>query len=104
MENAKLKTIQIVDKYKVAYSDEFSHFIVSMKQQRDSMHNKFGATKGDNALERKILELPENLVIMLRAGLSDDEYTWLFNPRDPKCLGIKWFARKFPEFQAAEKL
>lgn len=104
MENAQFKTKQIVKNYKMAYSDEFSHFIIAIKQKQSQMHNAFGATKGSNALERKVLELPENLVIMLRAGLNDDEYLWLFNPNDPKCLGIKWFARTFPEFRAAEKL
>lgn len=104
METAKIKTTQIVNNYKVAYAEEFGHFMLSNKQQQSLMRNQFGATKGDNVLERKILELPENLVLMLRAGLSDVEYTWLFNPTDPTSKAIKWFARNFPEFRAAEKL
>lgn len=103
MDSAKEKIRNIVLNYKRVYHDEFISFSSSLKRNIAANNDLYGTvSKGNDFIERKIVELPENLFIMLKAGLSDAEYLWLFPENNPKNEGIKWFAKTFLDFRASK--
>lgn len=101
----KEKITSIVQHYKRVYRDEFISFSSSLKRNIAANNDLYGTvSKGNDFVERKIVELPENLFIMLKSGLSDIEYLWLFPENNPKNEGIKWFAKTFVDFRASKEV
>jgi hypothetical protein len=105
MDTAKLKIQKIVTNYKKVFFDEFESFKKSNSINISKNKDKFGQVdSGIDLVERKMIELPESLYIMLQHGLDPEEFSWLFPQNNPQNTGLKWFVRSYPEFRAMEKL
>ena len=105
MEIAKNKLRTIVQNYRIAYFSEYNSFKSALQKKINTSNNTLGKVgTGDDFIQRKIVELPENLFIMIKFSLDTDEFNWLFPDNSPSNEGIKWFAKTFPEFRAMEKL
>ena len=105
MDTAKIKTRVIVNNYKRLHHEEMLSFLSSHAKNVLQNKDKFGSVNsGTEFVERKAIEAPENLYNMLLAGLSPDEFKWLFSTEDKSHSGIKWLAKTFPEFSASEKI
>lgn len=89
----------LVDEYKKIFPMEYAMFLKQMEINRLNTFNKFAEVKHTDAIERKIVEYPETLYVILLDKLSSEEFTW-FSSKE----GARWFAKKYPEFRVATKL
>jgi hypothetical protein len=104
MDSAKIKIEEIITNYRALHNAEYRLFINSLRKTRTKNLNKFASFKADDMLERKLVELPDKLFRALKEKLSEEEYAWLFPAYDPSIQGMKWFAKKFPEFMSGDVL
>lgn len=89
----------LIDEYKKIFPIEFAMFLKQMEIVRLQQYDKFAEVKGTDALERKLVEYPESLFIILQQKLSSKELEW-FGTKE----GVRWFAKKYPEFKVAYKI
>lgn len=95
----KLKIKGIVDYYKRLFPGEYWAVIEQVKKNRDNQMNQFGSIKGNDFVERALVETPETLNAMFDLRLDDSE-TLEFKSKK----GMRWFANAYPEFKLAEKI
>ena len=104
MYTAKQKITGIVENYKRLYRDEMQSFLSSHSRNIDKNKDNFAqVANGLDFIERKVFELPENLYIMFKTGLSSQELEWFMPSKSNDQSGVKWFVKNFPEFRASKK-
>lgn len=86
--------MDMVEKYKKDYPDEYSDFNELMAFRRQNMVDKrLGSVNGASEI-RKSVSLPDklmNLLMYVFDGVNEEK---LFEPKGE----MKWFVKKFPEF------
>lgn len=102
MEKTKQKIRKALNVYKNSplTRNEYIAVVEMIKNnRRDLMDEKFGGIKGDQMIERLLLEYPETLVAMFSSVFEKSDWDYL----DSK-VGARWFAREFPEFRVPDKI
>lgn len=99
MNKVQKRIKDIVDDYKILFADEYKLFVKQQIEVRKGNIGQYAEIKGDNMIERKLFDTPENLHAMFIETLNTEELTW-FKSKD----GGRWFAKYFKEFRASEKL
>ena len=95
----KQKVKGIVDYYKRLFPDEYWLVIKQISENRKNQVNKFASIKGNDFVERALMETPETLNSMFDLRLADNEKLEFKSKK-----GIRWFANAYPEFRLAEKI
>lgn len=98
-EQTKQRIKGIVDYYKRLFPGEYWAVVKQVKMNRDNQQNKFGAIKGNEFVERALVETPETLNSMFDLRLADDEKLEFKSKK-----GMQWFANAYSEFRLAEKI
>ena len=104
------KIAKIVAQYRAIFPQEYMDVAQIAKQERLSQRTKFAempkgsATKGGGTpyVERALIKWPLTLYNLLNMKLVDEEKSYLFSDKDRR--GIRWFAKKYPEFRIADKI
>lgn len=99
IENTQAKIKNATHLYKTKYPDEYKAVTEVVRQKRSQLKHKTGAIDGDHAVQRVLVEYPEDLDVILLKNLDEEEYKW-FGTK----IGKRWFAKEFPEFRVAEDL
>lgn len=99
MNTAQTKITGILEDYKKIFPEEYTAFIKQQIKMRDGLINEFASLPGNEAIERKLFDMPATLHTMIFDKLDSEETKW-FRTK----LGGRWFARNFKEFRASIKL
>ena len=107
----KKKLKDLVAGYKALYPEEFENFKIGMRDKRNLLQDrKYGEASQSDVIDRVMGEVPENLYIIIKMKLDEDEIKWfhgelgykqgetLFNE------GPRWFFTTFKEFRSAEEI
>lgn len=86
--------VDMVEKYKEDYPDEYQDFLKMMEWRRANMKDKkFGEIEGAEEI-RGAASLPDRLTNLLLHVLNGTDEPFPFEPKGE----MKWFVKKFPEF------
>lgn len=88
----------LVEEYERLFPAEFTQFQVGMRAKK-AQGSVNGAIKGMDYIERLVCEWPETLDTVFKKQLSPDDEAWLYTKE-----GIRWFARKFPQYSVIQKV
>lgn len=98
-ESTKNSIRGIVKYYKRLFPDEYSLAVKQIEQNRKNQINKFASIKGNEFVERALIEVPETLSTMFTIRLTEDEMKEFKEKKS-----VHWFATEFPQFKLAEKI
>jgi len=99
MDKTKDRIRDIVKTYEIVCAGEFSEFKLAMSIKRDLQKSKFSELKGTDMVERLMYEVPEQLFLLFKGILKDEEKGFLQSKK-----GAIWFAKTFPQYRVAEKV
>jgi hypothetical protein len=87
---SKLK--KCVAEYEMMFPWELEAFKKGMRAKRESQI-KSSVLKGTDALERQILEYPDNLYTIMKATLDEQDWVYFTSKK-----GARWFGKMFPQY------
>lgn len=96
MENTQAKLTKSVTEYEEMFPWEVQEFAKGMRIKRDNQ-KKFAVVDKTDALERQILEYPDNLYTIMKANLDTDDWVYFTSKK-----GARWFGRTFPQYAITE--
>ena len=110
MNTPQHKITQIVQQYKNLFPQEYLDVVEIVKQERLNQRTQFAdMPKGSMAkgattpmVERALIKWPVTLYNLMGMKLTEEEKNYLFSDKDKK--GLRWFAKKYPEFKLADKI
>lgn len=102
MDEIKLKIRQAVSDYKKFLPEEYEAIAADTLRKRAN-YSPTGAHNNGEALERKILEIPETLFSSIKIKLTAEEWDTFNSPKDGKVLS-RWMAKEFPAFRAVDEI
>ena len=110
MNQAQNNILKIVKDYKDVLPQEYLDVAFEVTQERNEQKTQFAEmphtsiTKGGGTpfIERALIMWPVTLYNLLNMRLTQEEKDYLFHSKDKR--GLRWFARKFPEFKVAHKI
>ena len=110
MNYAQINIIKIVKQYKDVFPQEYIDVAYIARQERNEQKTKFAEMPkasfmkggGNPFIERALIKWPITLYNLLHMRLSQVEKEYLFN--DKSKVGLRWFARKYPEFRIADRI
>ena len=90
----------MVKDYKQNFAAEYDIFHRIMQKKQANQKDDFSSLdKASTLLEQSMLEYPETLYYIFQKFLDEDDWNY-FNSKK----GVRWFARRFPEFRIAKKV
>lgn len=100
MESAKAKIDKAVADYIRLFPAEYESFKGWSDKVRAQQRDKFAQTKGTDAIQRKLGEMPERLYYSIVRALTPEEGDWFFtrNAYAKDFRGAYWFYRKYTVF------
>jgi len=93
------KVRDLTKMYHDLFPEEYEAVKEIAKQKREELRSATGGGQDTHALERPLIEFPENLWTAIYNRLSDEEMVE-FNTKE----GMRWFARTYPGFRIPEKI
>ena len=110
MNDAQTNILKIVKDYKAVLPQEYIDVALVATHERNEQRTKFAEmpkaslVKGGGTpfVERALIMWPVTLYNLLNMRLTQDEKDYLFHSKDKR--GLRWFARKFPEFKVASQI
>ena len=102
--------MHIVKEYREMFPDEYIDVAQIAQQERRNQRTAFAEMPkkslvkggGNPFVERALIKWPVTLYNLLHMRMSDEEKNWLFSEEDRR--GVRWFARKYPEFKLVDKI
>lgn len=97
IEKTQEKIVEIVERYKREYPQEYEMVCQYIKDNRKRLKDEFASLGEDHALKRMSREIPETLSIRLVRELDDQETVWFTTIK-----AARWFVKQYPEFMSGE--
>ena len=92
------KIKQAVLNYTQNFKGEYGLFKKQNTFKNFHLTDKLGTVKGSDIIERTLFEIPENLFIILKGQLDNDEWA-----EHTSKEGSFWFATTFPVFKLGDR-
>ena len=100
MNEVQKKIVGITENYMRLFPEEMLDFKKGVRdKQKDLTHRLGKLGKGDDMIERILLEYPETLYNLFMAKLTPEEITYFQSKR---CA--RWYAKTYKDFRVAEKI